>query len=82
MIRAAVHGVSMDMAMLQRSNAIHISIMAERGTMDDLRLMYRHVSCLAPIRLDLLAVPEPDWQSMKVETWHMQPNILHVVGAD
>ena len=41
MIRVAVQGVSMDLAMLQRSNAIHISIKAERGTMDDLRLMYR-----------------------------------------
>ena len=43
LIRVAVHGVSMDMAMLQRSNAIHISIKAERATMDDLRLMYRCV---------------------------------------
>ena len=47
LIRVAVHGVSMDLAMLQRSNAIHISIKAERGTMDDLRLMYRR----APMRL-------------------------------
>ena len=44
MIRAAVHGVSMDLAMLRHSNAIHISIMAERAIMEDLRLMYRQLS--------------------------------------
>lgn len=39
--RIVVGGASMDLGMLKESSSIHISIAAERASVDDMRLMYR-----------------------------------------
>ena len=39
--RIVVGGASMDLGMLKESSSIHISIAAERTSIDDMRLMYR-----------------------------------------